>query len=352
MAKLLAIRFSALGDVAMTLPVLYSFASAYPQHTVVMVSRKGMAPLFADCPVNIHFRGIDLKAYRGLAGLNRLYHELRSEEFDAVVDLHDVLRSKYLRWRFRLHGTPVASIDKGRADKHRLIARHHKVLRQLPSSFSRYQTVFAKSGYTFPLRFHSVFGEGKGNSQAFAQWTGSKGDDRWIGIAPFAAHRGKILPVPLMEKVLQQLSSLDGMRLFLFGGGKQEKERLESWQETFPHTLSMAGKLKLNEEIALMSHLDVMISMDSGNMHLASLAGTPVVSVWGATHPYAGFMGWGQSEQNAVQASMECRPCSIYGNKPCFRGDYACLWSISPEEIVRKVMALLDKGNTLKTLLS
>ena len=90
-----------------------------------------------------------------------------------------------------------------------------------------------------------------------------------------------------------------------------------------------------------MSHLDVMLSMDSSNMHLASLTGTPVVSVWGATHPYAGFMGWGQTEEYAVQIPLDCRPCSVYGQKPCLRGDYACMRNIAPEAIVEKVEKVL-----------
>ena len=94
-----------------------------------------------------------------------------------------------------------------------------------------------------------------------------------------------------------------------------------------------------------MSHLQVMISMDSANMHLASLVNTPVVSIWGATHPYAGFMGWNQRYENAAQVELDCRPCSIYGNKPCLRGDYACLKNISPEQIISKVESLLLTSN-------
>ena len=86
-----------------------------------------------------------------------------------------------------------------------------------------------------------------------------------------------------------------------------------------------------------MSYIDVMVSMDSANMHLASLVGTTVVSVWGATHPYAGFMGWNQKEENAVQVTLPCRPCSIFGNKPCRRGDYACLRQIEPSDIIQKI---------------
>ena len=98
----------------------------------------------------------------------------------------------------------------------------------------------------------------------------------------------------------------------------------------------------LHEELILMSHLDVMVSMDSANMHLASLVATPVVSVWGATHPYAGFMGWRQSEDNAVQLDMDCRPCSIYGNKPCIHGNYPCIKQIEPETIVARIVATAE----------
>ena len=117
--------------------------------------------------------------------------------------------------------------------------------------------------------------------------------------------------------------------------------QLEKWEQTYPHVISVAGKFKMSQELALMSHLDVMLAMDSGNMHLASLTGVPVVSIWGATHPYAGFMGWGQSEANAIQLSLPCRPCSIFGNKPCLRGDYACLNQITPRQIIQKVESLL-----------
>jgi ADP-heptose:LPS heptosyltransferase len=97
----------------------------------------------------------------------------------------------------------------------------------------------------------------------------------------------------------------------------------------------------MKEELALMSHLDVMVSMDSGNMHLASLVNTPVVSIWGATHPLAGFLGWNQSEKNVVQTDMPCRPCSVYGNKPCMRNDYACLNQITPESVVQRILGVI-----------
>ena len=90
-----------------------------------------------------------------------------------------------------------------------------------------------------------------------------------------------------------------------------------------------------------MSRLRLVLAMDSGNMHLASLAGVPVVSVWGATHPLSGFLGWGQSIDNVIQEDLPCRPCSIYGSKPCEYGDYRCMTGISPERVLEATNRIL-----------
>lgn len=343
MARILVIRFSALGDVAMTVPVLYSFAQAFPQHQLVVLSRPHMAALFANAPSNLSFRGVDVKKeYVGVKGLFRLFLLLRHGHFDFVADLHGVLRSRFLSFCFRISGVKVACIDKGRSQKRRLISQKHKILVPQTTSFTRYAIVFQKLGFLFPLSFQSIYGKNKGNIEGVRQIVGYKSEkDRWIGVAPFAAHKGKIYPITLQEEVVQALSQKENITLFLFGGGKEEIMQLEKWEQTYPHVISVAGKFKMSQELALMSHLDVMLAMDSGNMHLASLTGVPVVSIWGATHPYAGFMGWGQSEANAIQLSLPCRPCSIFGNKPCLRGDYECLNQIAPRQIIQKVESLL-----------
>ena len=112
---------------------------------------------------------------------------------------------------------------------------------------------------------------------------------------------------------------------------------MEAWGTKYPNVESVAGKYTLGEELELMRGLRVMVTMDSANMHLASLVGTRVVSIWGATHPDAGFMGYGQSQNDCMQRDLPCRPCSIYGKKKCKFGDYRCM-AITPEEIVGKVI--------------
>ena len=161
----------------------------------------------------------------------------------------------------------------------------------------------------------------------------------WVAIAPFSAHEGKTYPLPMMEEVLRQLDARGDIRMFMFGAGKTEQEQLDHWAAMFPRVENMTGCLQdIGQELALISKCRVMLSMDSGNMHLASLAGIPVVSIWGATHPLGGFLGYGQSMENVVQRTdLDCRPCSIYGNKPCSFGDYRCLTGIAPKTVVENV---------------
>lgn len=343
MARILVIRFSALGDVAMTVPVIYSLAVQYPQHEITVLSRAVLQPLFQGLPANVSFIGADLTGkHRGLWGLNNLYSELKSRRFDYVADFHNVLRTKYLRWRFRLANIPVASICKGREGKKKLIRRRHKVMENQKSSFRRYADVLEELGFPVLLNFVSIYGEGKGNFSQIEPVVGSKGKQKWIGVAPFAKHIGKIYPIELQEEVIAHFAANPDVKVFLFGGGQKEQEVFDSWTAKYPSVVSMIGKLNMRTELNLMSHLDVMLSMDSANMHLASLVNIPVISVWGATHPYAGFMGWKQLPVNTVQLDMQCRPCSVYGQKPCWRGDYACLWNIKPEQVIAKIEGIIS----------
>jgi ADP-heptose:LPS heptosyltransferase len=159
---------------------------------------------------------------------------------------------------------------------------------------------------------------------------------KWVGFAPFARHKGKIYPLEKSEIVLAELCADRRITVFVFGGGKEERAQINVWKKKFPEIV-LPEKMSLQEEVELMSCLDVVLTMDSANMHLASLAHANVLSIWGATHPYAGFYGLFQSERNAIQTSLSCRPCSIYGNKPCYRGDYACMHNIDPMTIVEKI---------------
>ena len=337
--KLLITRFSAMGDVAMCVPVVYSLAKKYNDLEIIFLSRKNFAPIFSQLPENVKFIGIDLKNdYKGFSGLNRLFSEIKQLEIDAYADFHDVLRTKYLRIRTFFAGIKTEKIDKGRAEKKRLIKKGAEKSSTLETTFSRYEKVLKKLGFEFETKFSSIFSD-KTLTEEILKVSGEKGSSKWVGIAPFAAHQGKILPLKTTEDVVRQLSE-KGVKVFLFGAGKKEKPVLEDWQEKYENVLSTAGKLGgLKNELLLIANLDCMVSMDSANMHLASLAGVRTVSVWGATHPKAGFLGFNQMEEDPVQTPLPCRPCSVYGNKECKLSDkYKCLTSINAEDIINKIL--------------
>jgi len=241
--------------------------------------------------------------------------------------LHGVIRSFLIDCYFRFLGRPVAVIDKGRREKQKLVRKERKILRPLKTSLDRYREVFQKLGYDSSLCFNGLFPEKPEKKQI-----------RTIGIAPFAKHTGKTYPPKQMEEVVRRLSELPDLQIILWGS-KMENEYMKSWVVKYRNVTSVAGQMPLQEELFLMNQMDLMVSMDSANMHLASLVKTPVVSIWGATHPCAGFYGYNQDESNIIQIDLPCRPCSIFGNKPCYRGDYACLKQITPDMIMDKIRA-------------
>lgn len=321
MTRILAYRFSAFGDVAMTAPVFREFLEQNPDVEIIMVSRQNFQDLFAGIP-NVIFKGINLDDYKGFFGLNRLANELIKEfRPDLIANLHDVIRTKVLDKIYRRKGLKVFKINKGKEEKERLTDVWNLNKVQLRKTVERYADVFREMGFKVELSH---------------QLRPASINKSGIGFAPFAQHQGKMLPLEKSYELARILAQKH--KVYFFGGGKKETDTLEKWEREIPNTYSLSGKLSLAEELNKISELELMISMDSANMHLASLMGTRCISVWGSTHPYAGFLGFGQSEDDVVQIEdLTCRPCSVFGDKECFRGDWACLEELDVQKIVEKV---------------
>ena len=341
MANVLIIRLSAIGDVAMTVPVIYSAARANPQHHFTVLTQAFLMPVFMNNPPNVEVIGINTKASeKSLTGLLKFASALVKYDYDVVLDLHDVIRSRIVRTLFKLNRKKVYVLDKQRKARKQLVAEQGKKFQQIRPVVAGYADVFRQAGFDYTDSFTSLFQNTAVALTDMHDFTGVK-NGRWIGIAPFAKHPGKIYPQDKMEKVVAELSKDEQTTIFLFGGRGYEQAILEEWAFQYPRVKSVAGRYSLDKELMLISQLDLLLCMDSANMHFASLAGTRVVSIWGATHPYAGFYGYGQNPEDAIQAKLDCRPCSIYGQKPCLHGDWACLKQIKPEQITEKINAIL-----------
>lgn len=333
---ILVIRLSAMGDVAMTIPVLQQLLQQHPDVQITVLTQPLLAPLFEPLERTTVYPVETKGKHKGLTGLYKLFGELKKQyRFDALADLHNVLRSKILSFLFKTAGVKTATLDKGRKEKKQLTRKENKRLVQLKTSFQRYADVFAALELRILLsESQPVFSKQALPAAAISLFSKPKKN---ICIAPFAKHPEKTYPPEKIKGVIKKLSGQNNLQLFLLGGGKKEVTILNEWEKEFSGVINLAGKFSFREELAVISQMDMMVSMDSANMHLASLFGVPVVSVWGATHPFAGFYGWGQPAENAVQNDLYCQPCSVFGNKPCYRGDHACMQQLPEEKIIEKV---------------
>lgn len=341
---LLVIRLSAMGDVAMTAHVIESLRQHNPGMKITILTRPFFKPFFRDIK-DVGFYAPDFKGrHKGVLGIIRLAKDVRSLGVTHVIDLHNVLRTYILRKLLWFQGgLQFAVIDKGRKEKRALTRKRYKFKVLLKTTVERYRNTFLKAGFNIPELTPRKKTVCALSEEVLSVTYAKKG--LWIGVAPFAKHRGKIYPLELMTEVIRMLSARYD-KIFIFGGGESEKKYAERVESEFGNVTSVIGKIDLDSELDLISNLDVMISMDSSAMHMSSLYATPVVSVWGATHPYAGFYGFGQDPDNIVQLDMECRPCSIYGNKPCRYGDYRCMHRIPPGIIVEQVDKVISgQGN-------
>ena len=339
--NVLVIRLSALGDVAMTIPALYPVCKANPGTRFVMLTKKWPASMFHDRPGNLMVIGIDVKTeYKGVAGLMRLAKQLRHDyDIDAVADLHNVLRSRVIGLCMKLHGIPVVRLDKQRARRKALIT--HKTAEPVTPTIERYRNVFSQLGLQAPANFTRLY-DGK-PLPASPIVPDKKPGQRWIAISPFSAHEGKVYPLELMRQVVASLSEHENYQVFLMGGGKEEKIALRKMVGKNKRVISMAEiKHGFIDEFALLGKCDLMLTMDSANMHLASLMGVKALTIWGATAPSCGFLGYGQDAADDLQLDMDCRPCSIYGERSCRYGDYRCLKNIPAEEVVKRVIVTIE----------
>lgn len=336
------IRLSAMGDVAMTVPVLLAFRQRYPDVKLTILSRGFFKPLFEGIP-DINFFEANVKQkHKGVGGLYTLAKEIKKLKPTAIADLHNVLRSNILKVFFKLRRLKVIQVNKGRKDKRALTSLKNKKFKQLPTTHERYARVFELLGYPIDLDASHILP--KRSLTPFMNDKIGAGNQKWIGIAPFAAFEGKMYPIDLMEQVIANLDESGGYKLIMFGGGKNEIAILNNLESKYSSVINMAGKTSFSEELALISNLDIMVAMDSGNAHLAAMYGVPTVTLWGVTHPFAGFYPFAQPLENALLADRDkypLIPTSVYGNK--FPEGYdKAIRTITPDKVISSIKNIIN----------
>ncbi len=340
---MLILRFSSLGDVAITIPVIRCLLQTYKNLQITIVGREGMEPLFDEFD-NITFFPVDFsRKYNGLKGIYRLFVDLRKLSITGVADLHSVIRTHILRVFFKMSLFRVKKIKKARFEKYLLTRKKNKKFQPLTPTIYRYADVFRRLGFPIDLQRHEFPFKKEIPAQILPKDLYKSSNKKWIGVAPFAAFPGKIYPLDLMQRVISFLQK--EYRIFLFGSGKKEKEKFDIWEAAYPNVHSTLGLISFRDQLNLISNLDLMISMDSANGHISSNFGIPTITIWGVTHPFCGFSPFGQSIENSFfldRMKYPMIPTSIYGNK-IFKGYQKAFRDIEPKEIIEKAIEILSK---------
>ncbi|MBR5640152.1 MAG: glycosyltransferase family 9 protein [Muribaculaceae bacterium] len=336
--------FSSLGNVAMTIPIVYPVCLANPNVSFTLTTRKGNENLFVNKPANLTVVGIEMTKYRTFAGAFKLAKNLLMRyNFDAVADLQGSAYTWCIDKYFRYKKVTVVTVDRCRKYCRKLTSG--KIRNAITPIQERMRDVMSNIGLDTGDEFVSIINYGEPINSKIVPEKGE--EEKWIAIAPFTEHKGKAYPIEQMQMIIAELARWDNIHIFLFGGGKNERAILDPIMRRHKNVTSVPhiDDRTFADEYELMRHCDVMLTLDSANMHLASLVETPVVSVWGATHPWCGEMGWHQALKDTVQLDLDCRPCSMTGNKRCRFGDYHCLHDISPEMIIKKVKRVLERAD-------
>lgn len=326
----------------MMVPVILALKKEYPNLRISVLTRAQFAPIFKRID-GVSAEGVDLKSeYTGFLGLIRLAVKIKRGNYGALADLHNVLRTTVITAFLGHTGIRVKKLDKGRSQRKQLTRIQKKVFKPIKPTITRYAEVLEKLGYPLSPNSYSTL-EPAGPGAIPETWNPGRGVVK-IGLAPFAAHQGKQYPLGQMEQVIALLTREKNIALFLLGS-PAESVVLEQWAKTYPGTTNTAGKESFETELNLISQLDLLIGMDSGNGHLAAMFGVPVLTIWGVTHPYAGFAPYGQAEEHWLLPDRDqfpAIPTSIYGDSYP-RGYEAAIATITPQQVVNKALKILEK---------
>ncbi|MBN1294921.1 MAG: glycosyltransferase family 9 protein [Candidatus Latescibacteria bacterium] len=328
MNDILFIRFSSLGDIVLTSAVIEAFRKKYHDARIYYMTRNEYSGLFykdnrIDELITVH------------SGESPVQIIKRSgkETYDAVIDLHGTLRSRMIT-------ALLKSPRKIRLNKHAIARRfmvwsHNRYRRQFDVLESYLDTLrpFGIRGKLLPCLKPSD--ECLRTARVILGLHCKDKPFKCIGIAPGAKHSEKRWNEKSYANLADEMVKAGHTPIFIGDmGDKDIIERIRSIMTA--ESLSLAGQIDLSVTVGVISLLKVLITNDSGPMHIAGAAGTPFVAVFGPTHPDLGFVP-GYPSGAVLHSGISCSPCSIHGEKPCRMKRRFCMDEITVEMVLEEV---------------
>lgn len=309
--KILVIRFSSIGDIVLTSPVVRCLKQQLPRAEIHFLTKPQFKAVVEHNPYisRVHYLA---------ETLSDTIQELRAEKFDYIIDLHHNLRS--LRVKLALVGVKSFSFDKLNMAKWLLVKTG---INRMPDVHivDRYLATVKQLGVTNDHQGLDYFMPADIDTQTKPLLPATP----YIAVVIGATHATKRLPAEKLQHVCKQISQ----RVVLLGGKAEAEEGNRIATSAGPHVINMCGKLSLHQSAYAVQQAQHVITHDTGLMHIAAAFHKPIVSVWGNTVPEFGmnpYYGKQQVPQLMAQVNgLPCRPCSKIGYAACPKGHFRCM---------------------------
>ena len=324
--SILLVRFSSIGDIVLTTPVVRAIRARHPAARITYVVREDFADLLRHNP-----RIDRLITWRHREPLRPLAAQLRQEAWTHSIDLHGSLRSLQLR---RLVGGEWSGYPKHRMRRTLLIASRRRLGGPLGPIVQRYALAARTLDITLDDRPAEVFVSVEAE-QAAARFLDAHGlgrTRRLLALVPGAAHFTKRWPPEHWAALVDRLAPTNDVVIL---GGEAERSLAQSLAERGGAAVaSAAGQFSLLGSAALLRKSAAVVAGDTGLMHIANAVGTPVIALYGPGVEQFGFFPW-QAAAKVLERDLYCRPCSAHGSARCPQGHHRCLRDIAPADVAQ-----------------
>ncbi len=333
---ILIIRLSSLGDVVLTTPVLAALKAAWPNAHITFLTKGAFAPVFTRHPFIDEIVGFEERGLWGWAG------EIRRRKFDLVIDLHDTVRSRV--WSLLAGAPSRVRYDKRAADRRRLVWTKRVSPRLSGSVVDRYLETLAELGIPSGDRIPKLYlGADERLSEPLEKRLGPMpaGDPRFVAIAPGALHATKQWPAERFAAAADRLA--EGRPVVVLGTRADARAAEEVLKTLTSPAQSFVGQTSLRDMMLILRRCALLLTNDSGAMHVAAALGVPTVALFGPTVKAFGFFPLGAQTAVVEDSGLDCRPCSVHGTKKCPRGHFQCMKNVTVDQVVVAAQALLRK---------
>ncbi len=325
MKKILIIRLSSIGDIVLTQPVATVLREVYPNAAIDYLTKESYSGLVKafGCIDTTHI----------WKDKRRILSKLRMQRFDLVIDLHSKLNTFIIKSLVR--GKKTVTYNK----KHYLRKKIVKKItgKSIVSTIDLYFSALKKIGITETIEYPKLNPD-KLKMISFEKRFPEK---KLIGIFPGALHATKMYPINKLAEFIDSIPSRWNCKFIILGSKSEKLLSAELQETTKTELLDICGEFNISQLISVINNMDVIISNDSGPMHVAAALEKPQIALFGATHPRLGFAPLNK-KAIIISSNISCQPCSLHGSTICPKGHFLCMTSISPELIKKNLGKIIN----------